>query len=136
MKLRLKLWPILAVATIVALHQLAAADEGMWLFNQPPRDLLKKKYQFDLTDQWLERAMKASIRFNNGGSGSFVSADGLVVTNHHIGADSIQKLSTKDKNLYRDGFLARTLNEELKCPDLELNVLQEIIDVTKDVQDA
>jgi hypothetical protein len=113
-----------------------AADEGMWLLNQPPRALLKEKYDFDLTDAWLTRAMKASIRFNNGGSGSFVSADGLVVTNHHIGADSIQKLSTKNKNYYEDGFYARTRAEELKCPDLELNVLQEIVDVTERVQAA
>jgi hypothetical protein len=114
----------------------ARADEGMWLFNQPPRELLKKKYGFEATDAWMQRAMKASIRFNNGGSGSFVSPNGLAITNHHIGSDSLQKLSTKEKDLYRDGFLARSRAEELKCPDLELNVLQEIIDVTKDVQDA
>ncbi len=114
----------------------ARADEGMWLLNNLPRDLLKKKYDFDLTDAWRDRAMKASIRFNNGGSGSFVSPDGLAITNHHIGADSLQKLSSKDKDYYRDGFLAKTQAEELKCPDFELNVLQEIIDVTKEVQDA
>lgn len=112
------------------------ADEGMWLLNNLPRDLLKKKYGFDLTDAWRDRAMKASIRFNNGGSGSFVSPDGLAITNHHIGADSLQKLSSKAKDYYRDGFLAKSQAEELKCPDLELNVLQEIIDVTKEVQDA
>ncbi|MBX9680378.1 MAG: S46 family peptidase [Gemmataceae bacterium] len=114
----------------------AFADEGMWLPNKPPRELLKSKYQFDLTDTWLEKVQKASIRFNNGGSGSFVSPDGLVVTNHHIGADALQKLSTKGKDLYHDGFLARTRADELKCPDLELNVLEEIEDVTKQVQDA
>jgi hypothetical protein len=114
----------------------ARADEGMWLLNNLPRELLKKKYDFDLTDAWRDRAMKASIRFNNGGSGSFVSPDGLAITNHHIGSDSLQKLSTKDKDLYRDGFLAKTQDEELKCPDLELNVLQEIIEVTKEVQGA
>ena len=112
------------------------ADEGMWLLNQPPRELLKTKYDFDLTDAWLNKAMKASIRFNNGGSGSFVSPNGLAITNHHIGSDSLQKLSDKTRDLYRDGFLAKTQAEELKCPDLELNVLQEIIDVTKDVQAA
>lgn len=115
---------------------LGRADEGMWLVNQAPRDLLKKKYGFDLTDPWLQKVTKGSIRFNNGGSGSFVSPDGLAITNHHIGSDSVQKLSTKEKDYYRDGFLARTLDEELKCPDLELNVLQEILDVTRDVQDA
>src|SRR5437870_5238914 len=112
------------------------ADEGMWLLNQPPRALLKQKYGFDLTDAWRDRAMKASIRFNNGGSGSFVSPNGLAITNHHIGSDSLQKLSSKDKDLYRLGFLAKSQGEELKCPDLELNVLQEIVDVTKEVQDA
>ncbi|MSQ95775.1 MAG: S46 family peptidase [Gemmataceae bacterium] len=114
----------------------ARADEGMWLLNQPPRELLKKKYDFDLTDAWLQRAMKASIRFNNGGSGSFVSPNGLAITNHHIGSDLIQKLSTKDNDLHKHGFLAKTMDEELKCPDLELNVLQEIIDVTDQVQAA
>src|ERR1700686_2160250 len=114
----------------------ARADEGMWVLNNLPRDLLKKKYDFDLTDTWRDRAMKASIRFNNGGAGSFVSPDRPAIPNHHIGSDSLQKLSTKDKDLYRDGFLAKTQDEELKCPDLELNVLQEIIDVTKEVQDA
>jgi Peptidase S46 len=128
---------LLACALFVAgwLSQLGA-DEGMWLLNQPPRALLKEKHGFDLTDAWLERAMKASIRFNNGGSGSFVSADGLVITNHHIGADSIQKLSIKTRNYYEDGFYARSLTEELKCPDLELNVLQSIDDVTATVQAA
>jgi hypothetical protein len=120
----------------VLLTSLAAADEGMWLLNQPPRELLKKKYSFDLTDAWLERAMKASIRFTNGASGSFVSADGLVLTNHHVGADSIQKLSTKEKNHFDHGFYAGTFAEELKCPDLELNVLLGIEDVTAQVQAA
>src|ERR1041385_4393955 len=98
----------LALLFLVAFTSALRADEGMWLLNQPPRDLLKKKYDFDLNDAWLERAMKASIRFNNGGSGSFVSPNGLAITNHHIGSDLIQKLSPKDKELYKDGFLAQT----------------------------
>src|SRR3982074_2123443 len=115
MKLRCVIFILLFAPT-------ARADEGMWVLNNLPRYLLKKKYDFDLTDAWRDRAMKASIRFNNGGSGSFVSPDGLAITNHHIGSDSIQKLSNKEKDLYTTGFLARALNEELKCPDLELNV--------------
>lgn len=110
-----------------------SADEGMWLLNSPPRDLLKRKYDFELDDAWLERVQKASVRFNNGGSGSFVSPDGLVLTNHHIGADALQKLSTKTKDYHRDGFQARSRADELKCPDLELNVLQSIEDVTSRV---
>jgi hypothetical protein len=130
---RFQRWLLLS---IVILPAGARADEGMWLLNNPPRTLLKQKYQFDLTDAWLHRAQRASVRFNNGGSGGFVSPHGLVVTNHHIGADSILKLSTKEKDLYRDGFYAAKAEAELKCPDLELNVLEEIEDVTAQVQAA
>ncbi len=114
----------------------ALSDEGMWLPNDPPRELLKKKYDFDLTDAWLDRAMHGSVRFNNGGSGGFVSADGLIVTNHHIAADALQKLSKPGKDLFLEGFLAKTRAEEAKCPDLELNVLQSIEDVTARVNAA
>src|SRR5437868_1871156 len=79
-------------------------DEGMWLFNHPPKDHLKKTYQFDATDKWLEHVQKSAVRFNSGGSGSFVSADGLTMTNHHVGADQLQKMSTKEKNYLKDGF--------------------------------
>jgi hypothetical protein len=114
----------------------AGADEGMWLPNRPPLKLLKERYGFEPKPQWFEKVQKASVRFNNGGSGSFVSPDGLVVTNHHIGADSLQKLSPKGKDYHHDGYYARTRDQELKCPDLELNVLQEIVDVTDKVQQA
>jgi hypothetical protein len=106
------------------------ADEGMWLYSAPPREQIKAKYGFDLTDAWLEHMMKASVRFNSGGSGSFVSADGLVITNHHVGADDLQKLSDATHNYLRDGFIARSPAEEKKCVDLELNVLQGVEDVT------
>ena len=115
---------------------IARADEGMWLFNQPPRHLLRERYQFDATDAWLEHLQKSSIRFNSGGSGSFVSADGLLISNHHVGADALQKVSTKEKNYLRDGFYARTPAEEIKCLDLELNVLQAIEAVTARVNAA
>jgi len=114
----------------------AFADEGMWLFNQPPRALLKSKYQFDATAEWLTHLQQASVRFNSGGSGSFVSEDGLLISNHHVGADALQKLSTKEKNYLNDGFYAKTLAEEVKCLDLELNVLQSIEDVTARINAA
>src|SRR5436190_20129219 len=115
---------------------LAFADEGMWLCNQPPRDILKERYQFDASDAWVEHLQKASVRFNSGGSGSFVSQNGLLISNHHVGADSLQKLSTREKNYLRDGFYARTHSEELKCLDLELNVLESIEDVTARINAA
>jgi hypothetical protein len=127
---------IAALVTLGTLPMTTPADEGMWLLNEPPRDHLKAKYGFDLTAAWLERAQKASVRFNSGGSGGFVSPDGLILTNHHIGADSLQKLSPPDKDYYRDGYSARTRADELKCPDLELNVLMSIEDVTARVNAA
>lgn len=115
---------------------ISRADEGMWLFNQPPRQLLMERYQFDATDAWLEHLQKASVRFNSGGSGSFVSEDGLLISNHHVGADALQKLSSATKNYLRDGFYAATPAQEVKCLDLELNVLQSIADVTDRVNAA
>jgi hypothetical protein len=114
----------------------AGADEGMWLFNQPPRELLRARYQFDATDAWLEHLQKSSVRFNSGGSGSFVSRDGLLISNHHVGADALQKVSTKAKNYLRNGFYARTPAEEIKCLDLEINVLESVEDVTARVNGA
>jgi hypothetical protein len=115
---------------------LTHADEGMWLFNNPPRKYLKEKYNFDPTDQWLEHVQKSSVRFNSGGSGSFISADGLVMTNHHVGLDTLQKISTPEKDYARDGFYAKTQAEEAKAVDLELNVLMGIEDVTDRVNKA
>ena len=112
------------------------ADEGMWLFNQPPRQILRERYQFDATDAWMEHLQKSSVRFNSGGSGSFVSEDGLLISNHHVGADALQKISTKEKNYLRDGYSAKSLADEVKCLDLELNVLQSIEDVTARINAA
>src|SRR5438552_10470540 len=114
----------------MAFNPFAAADEGMWLFNAPPLKQLKEKYQFEPTPQWLNHLQKASVRFNSGGSGSFVSANGLVITNHHVAADCLQKFGDEQHNYLRDGFYAKNQAEEKKCVDLELNVLMSIEDVT------
>jgi Peptidase S46 len=108
----------------------ATADEGMWLYNAPPKDRIKAKYGFELTQQWLDHVRLSSVRFNNGGSGSFVSADGLTFTNHHVGAACVQQLSTEGHDYIKTGFYAKTQAEEAKCPNLELNQLVGIEDVT------
>ncbi len=125
-----------AALVAMVLGSALRADEGMWLYNNPPREQIRAKYGFEITDAWLDHLMKSSVRFNSGGSGSFVSEDGLVISNHHVGADALQKVSTEKKNLLKDGFHARTTAEEIKCVDLELNVLQSIEDVTARVNAA
>lgn len=117
-------------------RSVALADEGMWLFNDLPAGYLKERYGFEPNEQWAEHLMRSSVRFNVGGSASFVSSDGLVLTNHHVGADTLYKLSTAERNVYDDGYLARSLEEELRAPDLELNQLINIQDVTAEVNAA
>jgi hypothetical protein len=127
---------ILGVVWLGVLGMHAAGDEGMWLLNNPPREILQKRHGITLSDAWLKHLQLASARLNNGGSGSFISPNGLLLTNHHVGADAMQKLSPPDKDYYLQGYAARSAAEELPCPDLEINVLQEIVDVTGRINDA
>jgi hypothetical protein len=113
-----------------------ALDEGMWPLNKVPREALKAKYGVELTDAWLERVQKSAVRMGSGGSGSLVSPNGLVMTNHHVGSDAIEKLSTPEKNLLERGFYARTSAEEIPCKDLECDILWSIEDVTERVNAA
>ena len=126
---------VLAACAVLGGPMTALSDEGMYLPNDPPRGPLKAKYGFDLSDEFVKKMMLASVRFGTA-SGGFDSPDGLVVTNHHVGSDAIQKLSTKDRDLMRDGYYAKTRADELKCPDVELNVLQSVEDVTAKVNAA
>lgn len=123
----------LAFLFLVVFSSNLAADEGMWLFNALPEEHLKSTYGLELDEKWTEHLMKSSVRFNVGGSASFVSSNGLVLTNHHVGSDTLAKLSTPENNILTDGFLAKTTADELKAPDLELNQLVNIKDVTEQV---
>ncbi len=114
----------------------ARGDEGMWTFDRPPSEAIQRQYGFTLTKEWLEHLQLASVRFDDGGSGSFVSADGLVLTNHHVALGQLQKLSTPQKNYVADGFYARTREDEIRATDLELNVLISSEDVTARIASA
>ena len=120
---------VAGLAMSISVH----ADEGMWVFNNLPLEQLKASHGFEPPPGWAEHLRSAAVRFNNGGSGSFVSADGLIMTNHHVGADTLAKLGTATKDYYRDGFFAHGYEEEAKAPDLELNALIAIEDVTERV---
>jgi hypothetical protein len=116
------------VAAILAAHP--AADEGMWTFDHPPTAAIQQRYGFVVTPDWLDHLRLSSVRFNDGGSGSFVSPDGLVLTNHHVALGQLQKLSTEQKNYVAEGFAAPSRGEEMKATDLELNVLMSYEEVT------
>ena len=132
---RVRIPRLITALLALALALPVAADEGMWLFNMPPKDILLKKYGFTVTPELMDHLRLASISFG-GASGSFVSPDGLVLTNHHVGRGAVQNLSTKDRDLMKTGFYARTRAEELKVPGMELRVLYGIEDVTDRVVGA
>ena len=111
-------------------------DEGMYLFNDLPVELLQSRHDFTADQAWADHLRLSSVRFNSGGSGSFISSTGLVLTNHHVASDTLHKLSTPERNIIDDGFLARSIDQELKAPDLELNQLVSIEDVTGRVNES
>ncbi len=126
---------IFSITTLVFQGQLKA-DEGMWLFNDLPVKHLQDQHGFTPTAEWSDHLMKSCVRFNVGGSASFISSNGLVLTNHHVGSDTLFKLSNDKNDYYNDGFLAKSFSQELKAPDLELNQLINIKDVTAEVNSA
>ena len=109
------------------------ADEGMWTFDNPPVKQLEKRYHFTPTQQWLDHVRLSCVRLNDGGSGSFVSAHGLLLTNHHVARGQLQKNSTAERDYVKNGFYAPTPDQEMKSPDLEVNVLISMENVTQAV---
>ncbi len=112
------------------------ADEGMWTFDNPPVKQLQERYHFTPEQQWLDHVRLSSVRLNDGGSGSFVSPHGLLLTNHHVARGQLQKNSTKEHDYIKEGFYAATSEQEMKSPDLEVNVLVSMENVTDRVMAA
>ncbi len=130
-KRRFHLWMCFCVSLILMIPAASSyAEEGMWTFDNPPAKQLQEKFNFAVTPQWLDHVRLASVRFNDGGSGSFVCPRGLILTNHHVALGQLQKVSGQGKDYINEGFYARTEAEEMKCPDLELNVLISMENVT------
>jgi len=123
-------WPVLAVLAAMLWLMPLSAEEGMWTFDNLPVQQLQQKYGFTPTQQWLDHVRLSSVRLNDGGSGSFVSPHGLLLTNHHVALGQLQKNSTAERDYVRDGFYAATLEQEMKSPDLEVNVLVSMENVT------
>ena len=112
------------------------ADEGMWTFDNPPAKQLQEKYNFTPTQEWLDHLRLSSVRLNDGGSGSFVSPHGLLLSNHHVARGQLQKNSSAEHDYIRDGFYAATPEQEMKSQDLEVNVLVSYENVTDRVNTA
>ena len=123
-----------AIALLAPLF--AAADEGMWTFDAFPSEKVQQAYGFKPTPAWLEDVRLSSARLARGCSGSFVSEQGLVMTNHHCAHSCIEQLSRAGKDFVKDGFYAKTAADEPKCPDIEVNQLVGIGDVTARVRAA
>jgi hypothetical protein len=123
-------------ALLAAASAVCLADEGMWTFDNPPLKLLQERYHFTPTQQWLDHIRLSSVRLNDGGSGSFVSPHGLLLTNHHVARGQLQKNSTAEHDYIKNGFYATTADQEMKSPDLEVNVLVSLENVTSRVNAA
>ena len=130
----MKLVPIAALAAFAAFP--AAAEEGMWTFDNPPRDAIQQKYGVSLDSAWLDRVREATVRLETGCTGSFISGDGLILTNHHCAEDCIAQNSSEGKDLVAAGFLAGTREKELKCQEDAVSVLVGTEDVTAKVAAA
>jgi len=123
-----------ALALLLALPALRA-DEGMWTFDNIPVKQIQAKYGVALDGAWLKNLQRATLRFP-GGTGAFVSRDGLVITNHHVGREAIADVSTAKRDLVKQGFTAANRGAEIKIPGLELMVLVSTEDVTARVNAA
>ncbi len=115
---------------------MATAEEGMWTFDHPPVERMKKDLGWSPDSKWLLHTMHSSARLAFGCSGSFVSGNGLVLSNHHCAAQCVEQLSTDKVDHMATGFLAATQGDEQRCPAMEVNRLEQIIDVSDKMHKA
>ncbi|HEV8592500.1 MAG TPA: S46 family peptidase, partial [Pyrinomonadaceae bacterium] len=131
-----RVYVILVLFCLLAGPQASFGDEGMWTFDNPPLKQWKERYNFEPSAGWLDKVRLASVRLNDGGSASFVSPNGLIITNQHVANGQLSKMSAKEKDYVKDGFYAPIREQEVKVADLEANVLVSFEDVTARVQAA
>ncbi len=130
----MKLVPIAALAVFAALP--AAADEGMWTFDNPPRSAIQQSLGVNLDSAWLDRVREATVRLDSGCTGSFISGDGLILTNHHCAEDCIAQNSSEGNDLVENGFISGSREKELQCKEDSVSVLVGTEDVTARVASA
>ena len=124
------------VAALACLPFLALADEGMWTVDNFPADAVEEKYGVRIGDAWLDASRLATVRLETGCTGSFASADGLILTNNHCTWGCIRNLSSAERNLSDEGFMALARQDELQCPSEQVSVLVDFDDVTQKVAAA
>lgn len=129
-----KVIKILSILVGITMNSQLFSDEGMWTLDNLPLEMIKTKYKFTPKKSFLNNIQLSAVRFNDGGSGAFVSQEGLVLTNHHVAMGQLQKISKKTNDYVKNGFLALNKSQELKCPDLELNILIGMENVTEIVK--
>jgi hypothetical protein len=134
--LRPSLAALIAALAFASAPRPAGADEGMWTFNDFPADRVEKAYGFRPDQAWLDHVRASSLRLARGCSASFVSPNGLVQTNHHCAQGCIEQLSSSTEDLVAAGFYAKRIEDERKCPNVEVNQLSAITDVTSRVKAA
>lgn len=122
------------IASGLAMTSSLFAAEGMWTLDNLPEADLEKNYKFKPTAEWIQKSMRSAVRLAGGCSGSFVSPDGLVLTNHHCVISCVEDLSSKEHDFVNKGFLAKSRNEEKQCPGMEVNRLEKTEDVTARMQ--
>lgn len=132
--MRAKLLAFVVPALLLAAA--ARADEGMWTFDNFPAAAVRQKYNVDITPAWLDRVRGAAVRLSSGCSASVVTAQGLVLTNHHCVRDCAQNLSTARTDYIKDGFFTQRRQDEKLCPGMQAEILERISDVTPRVTAA